>query len=59
MNETIRCAHCREAIEDEPVIKMGASYCSEACAFEATGRPKPKQCGVPVEKSARDAAREG
>jgi hypothetical protein len=45
------CAYCREAIEGRPVVRMGKTYCSEACAFEGTERPKPKQCGVPVRDS--------
>jgi hypothetical protein len=56
MSNMIRCAHCKETIEDEPVVKLGVSYCSAACAFEATERPKPKQCGVPVEESAKGAS---
>ncbi len=51
MSQPVRCAYCKEPIEGEPVVKLGKSYCSEACAFEATGRPRPKQCGVPVEES--------
>ncbi len=53
MSQPVRCAHCKETIEGEPVLKMGKSYCSEACAFEATGRPRPKQCGVPAEASSK------
>ncbi len=49
MDQAVRCAHCKETIEGEPVVKLGKTYCCEACAFEATGRPRPKQCGVPVE----------
>ena len=52
MDQAIRCAFCKEPIEGKPVVKLGKSYCSEACAFEDTGRPRPKQCGVPVEDRA-------
>ncbi len=48
MSEAIRCDYCKEDIEGQPVTRLGKSYCSEGCAFEAYGRPKSKQCGVPT-----------
>jgi hypothetical protein len=58
MTDTIKCAHCKETIEGDPVVKLGNSYCSAACAFEGTERPKPKQCGVPGTEAAKEASRE-
>ncbi len=60
MSEEWTCAYCKESIEGESVIKFGKIYCSEACAFEANGRPRPKQCGTPVaEAPTRDPALQG
>ncbi len=38
----VRCDHCGELIEGEPVRRGERVYCSEACAFEAT---RSKDCG--------------
>ena len=45
MNEVVRCARCKEAIDGKPVLRFNKVYCSEACAFEATERPGPTICG--------------
>ncbi len=45
MNEVVRCARCKEPIEGKAVVKFNKVYCSEACAYEATGRPGPTICG--------------
>ncbi len=45
MNEAVLCARCKEPIEGEPVVRFNKAYCSEACAFEATERPRPTICG--------------
>jgi hypothetical protein len=41
MNE-VRCAHCGERIEGEPIQRGSLVYCTDACAFEAT---RSKDCG--------------
>jgi hypothetical protein len=38
----LRCDHCSEIIEGEPVQRGARAYCTEACAFDA-GRSK--DCG--------------
>ncbi len=37
----VRCDHCGDPIEGEPVRRGEKVYCSEACAFEAT---RSKDC---------------
>ncbi|MBN1318251.1 MAG: hypothetical protein JXA42_22410 [Anaerolineales bacterium] len=36
------CDYCGDIIDDEPVIRGSRTYCTEACAFEAT---RSKDCG--------------
>lgn len=38
MIPTLKCQHCRQEIQGEPVRQGNKVYCCEACAFEATTR---------------------
>jgi hypothetical protein len=43
-NNRVRCAHCREELNEEYVEYKGRAYCCPTCAFEASLKPG-SMCG--------------